>query len=354
MAISSAETLSLNKIFGIALERKATDIHLMPGNYPVLRIGSQLYVMMEESILTAATVEGLIDSFLTNEEKESLKSQREVKTVYTWADRARFRASVFYQKGFLSMALRMIPKEVPKLDTLNLPANMSEQVTSKQGLIIVCGPFGSGRTTTMASLLNHINNNASKRIVTFERPVEYLLVNNKSIISQREVGKDTSSFAQGLMNVLDEDVDVVAVGEMEEPGVQELVLTTVESGKLVIALMNTNSVISTLEKFLSSIPEEKRAWAKDAFSKSLLVILSQRLVDGISGKRVLATEVLTITSAVIAIIRDENYSQLASVLQTSRDEGMVSLDFKLAQLVADGQISAEEARKYATDPSAIR
>jgi len=136
--------------------------------------------------------------------------------------------------------------------------------------------------------------------------------------------------------------------------VQELVLTTVESGKLVIALMNTNSVISTLEKFLSSIPEEKRAWAKDAFSKSLLVILSQRLVDGISGKRVLATEVLTITSAVIAIIRDENYSQLASVLQTSRDEGMVSLDFKLAQLVADGQISAEEARKYATDPSAIR
>ncbi len=354
MPASSVETLSLNSIFSTALEKKATDIHLIAGNYPVLRLDSKLFVLADEKVLSVDIIMSLIDAWLTPEEKERLNKEKEIRTIYTWADRARFRASIFYQQGYPAISLRAIPRDIPDPKILGIPDLLLDRITNRQGLIILCGPFNSGRTTTMASLLQYVNMSHSRRIVTLERPIEYMIINNKSIINQREVGRDTPSFIQGSKDLLDEDADIVAISEASEQGIQELVLTLAESGKLVIMIMNAASSISAIEHFIDSIPKERRQWAKDALSHVLIAIAAQRLVPGAGGGRVLAVEVLTMNAAVTSILQEDNFAQLGTVLQTSRDEGMISLDYRLVELVRTGKISAEEAKRYAVDPSSIR
>lgn len=351
---SSAETLFINTIFSAALEKKASDIHLIAGNYPVLRLDAKLFVLADEKVLTVDTISSLVDAWLTPEEKQRLTVDKEVRTVYTWADRARFRASIFYQQGYPAISLRVIPNEIPDAKEFGIPELLLDRIMRRQGLIVICGPFNSGRTTTMASLVHYINLNQSKRIVTLERPIEYVIVNTHSIINQREVGKDTPSFIQGMKDLLDEDADIVAVSESSEQGIQELALTLAESGKLVLMIMNATSTVSAVEHFIDAIPRERRQWAKDALTSTLLAVAAQRLVPGTGGGKVLAVEVLTMNAAVSSIVQEEKFGQLANVLQTSRDEGMVSLDYRLMELVRAGKISAEEARRYALDPSAIR
>jgi twitching motility protein PilT len=177
MPASSAETLSLNTIFSTALEKKATDIHLIPGNYPVLRLDSKLFVLADEKVLSVDIIASLVDAWLTPEEKQRLSVDKEVRTIYTWADRARFRASVFYQQGYPAISLRAIPHDIPDPKTLGVPDLLLERVLQRQGLIILCGPFNAGRTTTMASLLHYVNQNHSRRMVTLERPIEYMIIN---------------------------------------------------------------------------------------------------------------------------------------------------------------------------------
>ncbi|MEK7583851.1 MAG: ATPase, T2SS/T4P/T4SS family [Patescibacteria group bacterium] len=351
---SSTGTLLLNTIFSVALEKKATDLHLMPGNYPVLRLEDKLYVLAEEQVLTVDTINALVDSWLTAEDKERLRSEREIRTVFTWADRARFRATIFYQQGYLAVSMRRIPESVQDPKSLLVPEVVLDKIAAMQGLLIICGSFNSGRTTTVASLIQHINMNYSKRITTLERPIEYIFANNRSVVNQREIGRDTPSFVHGMRDLLDDDVDVVTVTELMELGSHELALTLAEGGKLVIAIMNTNSSISAIENFLDNIPHDKRKWAKDSLASVLRAIVSQRLIPGIGGGRVLACEVLTMSPAVASIVQEEKFSQLNNVLQTSREEGMVSLDYRLNELVRGGKIAAEEAKKFALDPSNIR
>jgi twitching motility protein PilT len=354
MAVSAADTLFVNTLFSAALQKKATDIHLMAGNYPVLRLDTALYAMTDQKIMNVELLNTMLDTFLSADEKQRLTAEREVKTVYTWADRARFRVQVYYQQGYPALSFRQIPTLIPGVEELGIPEVVITQLQKQQGLILLCGPFNSGRTTTMASLLQYLNLHASKRIESFEQPIEHMLVNSKSMINQREVGKDTPSFVVGLANSLDDDVEVVAVSAMNEPGVYEQVLNLAEGGKLVIAIMNTNSAVTTLEKFLGSIPHDKLHWAKDALSHSLLAIMNQRLVTSNTGGRTLVLEVMTMTPAVASMIQENNFAQLPTVMQTSRDEGMVALDYRLQELVRMGKVSADEARKAASDPSLIR
>lgn len=353
MPTSTAETLLVNKIFSVALEKKATDIHLVSGNYPIFRIDGTLHVMKDEKILNVETLNALVDMLLKEEDKEYLTIEREVRTVYTWANRARFRASIFYQQGFPALSFRLIPSEIPDPKKLHIPDTIVERSQRRHGLIVICGPFNSGRTTTMVSLLQHINLTASKRIVTLEQPVEYLLVNSKSMINQREVGRDTPTFIHGVKDAIDEDVDVIGVGALHETGVHERIITLVESGKLVIAVANAISTISALEKFITSIPEQKRQWAKDAMSTLLLAVMNQRLVPAIGGGHLLASGILTMTPAVTAVLQDEHFTQLTTVMQTSREEGMVTLDVRLQELVREGKVPVDAARRYANDPSII-
>jgi len=282
---STAEALLINTIFSAALEKKASDIHLMAGNYPIFRKKDSLHVLAEKQVLTTETLQALVDEILSEDEVKILSSEREVRSVYVWANRARFRASVYYQHGYPAFSFRLIPGDIPRPKDLLVPETVIERSQRRQGLVLLCGPFNSGRTTTMTSLLQNINATASRRIMTIERPVEYLLVNSKSLINQREVGRDTPSFIHGVDDALDADVDVVGISEMLEPGIHEKVLTLAESGKLVFAIMNASSAISALEKFITSISEEKRQWAKDSLSSLLLAIVNQRLVARDFGRR---------------------------------------------------------------------
>lgn len=351
---SSADNLLINAILGVALEKKATDIHLMAGNYPVLRLDSKLFALADEKILTVDTIAALVDSILTEADQKRLVVEKEVRTVYVWGSRARFRATVYYQQGYPAVSLRRIADEIPDSRRWTVPAPLLEKMSVHQGLIIVCGPFNSGRTTTVASLLQEINANQTKRIVTIERPIEYMMVNKQSLVNQREVGRDTPSFVQGMRDLLDDDVDVVAVNDIDEEGAAEMALTLAESGKLVFVIMNATSTISALEKFVGMIAKDRRNWGKDSLISVLLGVVAQRLVPAVGGGRVLACELLTMSAAVASIIQEEKFPQLGNVLQTSREEGMISMDFRLMELVRAGKISAADAKLYAIDPNNIR
>ena len=354
MTSGTADTLLLNSIFSAALERKATDVHLMAGNYPVFRLNDKLYAFTDAKILTVDTINTLVEGWLTEAERARLVSDKEVRAAYVWANRARFRATIFYQQGYPAISLRMIPAELPTAKELQIPDILVSATAHRQGLIFICGPFNSGRTTTVASLLQHINTNRSKRIISLERPIEYILVNSASMINQREIGKDTPSFIQGLRDIIDDDVDVVAISELQEEGIQEAVLELAESGKLVIAVLNATSTISALESFLASIAKERRPWAKDVIGELMHIMVARRLVPAVGGGRVLACEILLRSAAVTSIIQEDKFGQLHSVLQTSREEGMIGLDYRLSELVRAGKVSGEVAKKFALDPTNIR
>lgn len=347
----TSETLFFNTIFSAALEKRATDIHFMSGNYPVLRIGTMLSPMADKQILTPDLIGSLVESISSEEERNALTHEKEIRTVYTWANRARFRATIFYQQGYPAVSFRLIPTEIATPATLGLPDELMQRIQRKTGLIIICGPFNSGRTTTVISLLNHINTTASRRIVTLERPIEYIMANSQSLINQREVGKDVATFSDGVRALIDSDAEVVFVSELNEPSIYELLLTLTESGKLVFGIINALSSISALEKIIDSVPKDRRSWMKDTLSSVLLALVNQRLLSGVGGGRVLATEILTMTPAVSSLIQDETLTRLPIIMQTSRDDGMVSLDARLQDLVKAGKVSLEEARQFAIDPA---
>lgn len=342
--MTSAESLLLNKVLNDALERKATDIHLTVGNYPVMRVAGNLVVMTSEQVLTPDFIHRIIESFMSEPERKALEQVREKVVVYTWADRARFRASVFYQKGFPAVSLRLIPQRIPAPKDLNLSSVVVETTQHKKGLVIVAGPYNSGRTTTVFSLLEQVNQTDGKHIMTIEKPIEYLLVNNKSVVSQREVGRDVPTFVKGLESAEDEDVEILAVGDMEEPGQGQAVLEAVESGKLVYLVMNGQSAISTLESFVSGFEGSKQVWAKEVLSESLILVTVQRLLPAVNGGMALAYEIITNTGSVKNSLKDGNFSQLNNVISVSRQQGMISLERHLQDLVQAGVISQEVAK----------
>ncbi len=352
--MSTTETLLINKILNLSAERRATDVHLTVGNYPVLRIDSKLITLIDEQVLTPDFLLAMADSFLSEIDKKNLESARELITVYSWANRARFRARVFYQKGYLAISLRIIPQLIRSPKDLGLPPILTQLIAKERGLLMITGPFGSGRTTTVASLLETLNRNKGLHIQTLEKPIEYLLANNQCIIEQREVGKDTNSFVKGLLDTIDEDVDVVVISAVNEDGLEELILQGAESGKLIIAIMDADSSISALERFLSNLSPDKRIWGQDVLSQVLLGVVAQRLLPRIGGGLSLAYEALTMTSAVQAIIKDNRLYQLNSIMQTSKEEGMINLDKSLLELVRVGEVSANDAMTQAIDVESFR
>jgi len=312
-----------------------------------------LVTLADQAILTGDILTALAEAFLAKEEFERLSKEKEVVTIYNWADRSRYRAKVFYQKGFLAVSLRLISPFIRAPKDLGVPAAVLQLLNRDKGLIIITGPFGSGRTSTAASLVETLNQNKGIHIQTLEKPIEYLFSNNQSVIEQRSVGKDVNTFISGLKNMLDEDIDAVFVDCMHEDGMEELILELSESGKLIILVMDADSVISALERFISNISADKKEWGRDLLAHSLLGVVAQRLMPRVGGGLTMVSEVLVNIPAVRSSIKDDKLQQLNSIMQTSKQEGMVSLDKALLELVRVGEISLEDARNQAVDPQSL-
>lgn len=346
--------LVLNKLLAEAAKRRASHLHLAVGTYPVLRIDDALIELDKEKIITSSFMSQLADDWLSEENKKELVEKKEIIFIKEVDKNFRVRANFFFQKGFISASLHLIPSLVPSLFNLGLPKAVYGFSDRSSGLIIVAGPYGSGRTTTVVSMLEEINKTRKENIMTVEQPIEYLLINKESIVEQREIGRDVLSFTDALKYAKRTDVNVIMVDSGSAPELNPLLLEFAGSGRLVFSIMDTVSVTATLEEIIASFEVSERERAKNLLSDCLAGIICQQLVPRVGGGVVLASEILINNDAVKTIIRDGKIGQLFSVMQSSRSEGMSTMDQSLADLVKSGDILIDKAVEYADDGDNFR
>ncbi|MDD5109713.1 MAG: ATPase, T2SS/T4P/T4SS family [Patescibacteria group bacterium] len=352
--MKTAIHLLLGKIIGMASKRQASDIHLLAGGLPVLRMDSGLIELTDAEVLTKDFLEELKGELLDAAQQEALERHRLVRFVFLFEGKLRLRVTAYYQRGGLAFTLRLVPTTVPNLQQLGLPQAIARLVEIRRGLVIVSGPYNSGRSTTAAAIVQQVNETRSENILTIEQPVEYLITSAKSIVVQREVGRDVPSFLQALEECNQEDVTVILVGENDEPGTLRAAIELAAFGRLVYVVMNAVSAVQAIERMIAVYPSENRGLAQEQLAECLEAVVCQRLLPRISGGRVAALEVLTATPATRSLFRDGRMAQLQSVLQTSQQEGMVSLDQSLSALVKAGTISGAAALAEAIDPENLR
>lgn len=352
--MQSQNKIIFDKIITTAFERQASDIHFTVGSPPILRVDNKLISFLEGVVVTTELIGQVIAFLLDKAEQEALARKKELVLGYNFKPDMRSRVSIFYQKGKPSLSFRLIPQTIKTLDELGLPGAARELAQLDRGFLIVSGPFGSGKSTTIASIIETINKSQSKHIITLEKPIEYIFTNKKSIIEQQEVGRDLPALVQGLEFVEGEDVDIIVSSEMDEPLVIEKLLALAESGRQVVSQITVDSVHKTLKRIDSFFLKEKRELIRLMLGDNLSGIISQRLLSRLGGGRILVAEVLVSTPAVRSIIKEGRYQQLETIIQTSQSEGMLALDRSLAELVQTGEILLEDALEQANDPSNLK
>jgi len=332
----------------------ASDLHLSVGRYPTLRISGRLIPLTNKEILTPQKVEELVDALLTDEQKAKFVKDKEADLSYEFGKEARFRINVFYQRGFMSVAFRLIPSKIKTLEDLKIPSIIYNFTRQSQGFVLITGPAGHGKTTTLAALIDRINHQRYDHIITIEDPIEYMYTQDRCIINQREVHSDTRSFNNALRSIFREDANVILIGEMRDWETISTAVTAAETGHLVFATLHTNSVAQTIDRIIDSFPASQQGQIRSQISANLLGIVSQRLIPSINGGRVPAIEIMFANSAVRNLIRENKVHQLDLVINTSSDEGMISLNSSLANLVKEGKIDIENAEKYSTNVSDLK
>ncbi len=335
-------------------QENASDLHLSVGRYPTLRIDGRLVPLVNKEILTPQKTEILIGAFLTEEQKERFIKNKELDISYEFEKKIRFRVNVFFQRGFMGVSFRLIPSKIRTLKELNIPDLVYDFTRPSQGFVLVVGPSGHGKSTTLAALIDRINNQKNAHIVTIEDPIEHVYTQNRCIINQREVGIDTKSFSNALRSVFREDADVILVGEMRDWETMSTAITAAETGHLVFATLHTNSTAQTIDRIIDSFPASQQDQVRSQLAGNLLGILSQRLIPQTDGGRIPAVEIMTSNSAIKNLIRENKSHQLNLVINTSADEGMISLNNSLADLVKDKKITMENAEIYSTNVSDLR
>jgi twitching motility protein PilT len=343
----------MQKLIDLAIQKKASDIHLTVGMVPILRVDGVLIPVPQEEALTGEMCSKLVQSFMTQEQLERVKIRKEVDFSFGYQN-MRFRTNTYFQKGFIAASLRLIPKTIKSMRELNLPPILEKFITPSQGFVIITGPTGHGKSTSLAALINEINNTRSEHIITIEDPIEYVFEHNKSIISQREVGSDTNSFARALRSALREDPNVVLVGEMRDLETIDAALTLAETGHLVFTTLHTNSAAQTADRIIDVFPPHQQQQVAMQLANVLLGVVSQRLIPKAQGGRIVACEIMIVNSAVRNNIREGKTHQLPNIIQTSASEGMISMDKVLAELVSKGEITIDNALTWALDPKAFK
>ncbi|EKD65618.1 MAG: hypothetical protein ACD_50C00032G0005 [uncultured bacterium] len=344
--------MDIQELLHLTIKNNASDLHLVAGNPPALRIDGSLRYMSNQPVLTQDLLEEMIFSLLTPEQKEYLLANKELDFSFgfgggVYGDKGRFRANIYYQRRFLSGAFRLFPPTIRSVSELNLPNILNDFAKLKQGFVLIAGPNGHGKSTTLASIINIINLNKASHILTVEDPIEYMYPAGKSLISQREMGVDTHSWEASLRAALREDPDVVLVGEMRDPETIATAISVAETGHLVFSTLHTNSAAQTIDRMIDVFPANQQAQIRLQLSATLRGIVSQRLLPAVNGGRVPACEILLGTPAVANVIREGKTHVLDSVIQTSKDAGMVTLESSLASLVSSGVVDIEVAKAYA-------
>lgn len=350
-----AETLTseMKQLLDQAIERQASDLHLTAGVAPILRVDGKLLPLTDFPVVTADSAEKLLASIMTSDQLERFHQRRELDFSFGYQN-MRFRTNAFYQRGNVSVALRLIPVMIKTMEQLGVPPILERFTEPSQGFVIITGPTGHGKSTTLAALIEAINTKRAEHIITIEDPIEYVFEHKKSVVDQREVGSDTNSFSRALRSALREDPNVILVGEMRDLETIEAALTLAETGHLVFTTLHTNSAAQTADRIVDVFPPHQQQQVRSQLANVLLGVVSQRLLPRAQGGRVLATEIMVANPAVRNTIREGKTHQLPNIIQTSAAEGMISLDKVLAELVSRGEITIDTALAWALDPKAFK
>lgn len=345
--------MSLNSLFTQASEIGASDLHLIVGRPPVVRIKGELQEISDE-VMTDKKIEDLVSDILTSEQKKRFEDERELDTSFQIKDGTRLRINLQYEKGNISLVARVIPTTIPTLEDLDMPPTVSKLTELDYGLVLVTGPTGCGKSTSIASIIEYINQQRNLNIITLEDPIEFLFESKKSIIRQRQLGTDMVSFNAALKHILRQDPDVIMVGEMRDIETIATTLTVAETGHLVFATLHTNNAAETIDRIVDVFPPHKQNQVRLQLSSSLKAVISQRLIPTTKGDRVAAREVLINNPAVSNLIRENKVAQIKSVIETSADQGMITMDHHIKQLLKQEIIDQTTAATHLSTPEALK
>jgi len=343
----------LKELLDTTLNQKASDFHVSVGHPPILRIAGRLVALVRRKELEPEDTQGLAFALMDENQQKRFLEQKDIDFSYNFENRARFRVNIFYQSGYISCALRLVPNNIATVEDLNLPSILHEFIRPSQGFILITGPSSQGKSTTMAALIDEINHTRAVHIITIEDPIEYLFVDDRSIIDQRELEKDTLSFSKALKATFRQDPDVIMVGEMRDPETISTAITAAETGHLVLATLHTNSASQSIHRIVDTFPGTQQNQIRAQLSGSLLGIVSQRLVPRIKGGLIPACEIMLNTPAISNLIRENKVHELPMIIETSAEIGMISLNRYLADLVRSKEITFEAAKSYSLDPNEL-
>ncbi len=343
----------LNDLIDIVVSENASDLHLSTGSHPIVRVTGSLIPLVKKPILTTEDVDGFARVLMSEQKYSDYIKTFEADFSYSHKDGVRFRGNGFFQTGTQAIALRLIPNQIRTLEELGLPPILESFVQRPQGFFLCVGPVGQGKSTTLAAMIELINQNRAEHIVTIEDPIEYVYQPKKALIVQREVGVDTNSFEAALNSAFRQDIDVVLVGEMRNAETIGTAVTAAETGHLVFSTLHTNNAAQTIDRIIDSFPAQQQEQIRIQLAGSLAGIFSQRLVPKISGGLAPAYELLINNNAVANLIREKRTHEIQTVIETGLEHGMIDMNRSLSQMVKDGVITVENAFAYSTNPKGL-
>lgn len=347
--------MEIQELLNLTVKNKASDLHLLVGIPPTIRVDGILSSLQNYPAISPQAMEQMIFSILKPTQKDYLLANKELDFSFgigggPYGDMGRFRVNIYYQRGYMSGAFRYLEPKIRTIEELKLPKIAHSFAAMRQGFVLVTGPTGHGKSTTLAAIINEINLSNPRHILTIEDPIEYIYPQGKSIISQREMGEDSHSWNYALRAALREDPDVVLIGEMRDPETISSAITIAETGHLVFSTLHTNSAAQTIDRIIDSFPANQQPQIRAQLATTLKGIISQRLLPQLNGGRVPAVEVLVGNNAVATNIREGKTHLIDSIIETSQDVGMISLESSLSTMVTAGMISLETAKSYASHP----
>lgn len=343
----------LVELLDMVIKDGASDLHFSVGRHPTLRISGELVPLINKPILTEEDTKGLLYQLLSKENIATFEENKEIDFSFNHQNKSRFRGNGFFQKGTVGGVLRLIPNVIRTLEELKLPAILESFCNKKQGFFLVVGPVGQGKTTTLASMVELINQQRGDHIVTIEDPIEYMYEPKRAMIDQREVRLDTKAFHTALVSALRQDVDVILVGEMRDYDTISAAVTASETGHLVFSTLHTNNAAQTIDRIIDSFPPQQQDQIRVQLAGSLIGIFSQRLIPRIAGGLVPAFELLINNNAVSNLIRERRTHEINTVIETGSENGMIDMDRSIAELVRRGEISIENAYLHSFNPKTL-